>query len=224
MALNCLPCSPAECKGHYPVGTLALGSSGAAGCTHKWNFKQKTHKVTSSDENLDSWTVGKLRKSQMQTDYINSFGKPKQACLKEANIPSHRTCLGSEHRATEFLLPTHTHVSYLHCPAKHLSIFSFHMTMPVWEISYVCMSTWKETNSTLETGVQKMINKPEVPFLPTNRHPWSGSSKSLITTERNDDISQLFPHSPPNHLLVPLHLTYTSVTREHAEAANQLIG
>lgn len=100
VALNCLPRSPAECKGHYPVGTLVLGSSGAAGSIHKWNFKQKTHKVTSSHENLDPWTAGKTWKSQIQTDYINSFGEPKQACLKEANIPSHGVCLGSEHRAT----------------------------------------------------------------------------------------------------------------------------
>lgn len=52
--------SPAECKGHYSMGTLALGLAGAAGSTYKGNFKQKTHKGTSSDENLNLWTVEKL--------------------------------------------------------------------------------------------------------------------------------------------------------------------
>lgn len=114
------------------LGGLTSGTSG------------RRHKVTSSDGNLDSWTAGKLWKNQKQTDYINSFGKPKQACLKEANIPSHRACSGSEHRAAESLSSSQdTHVPCLHCPAKYLSIFSFPMTMPLWKTSCVCMSTWK---------------------------------------------------------------------------------
>jgi len=42
------------------MGTFAVGSAGAAGSTHKCGIKWKTHKVTSSDENLDLWTVEKL--------------------------------------------------------------------------------------------------------------------------------------------------------------------
>lgn len=74
---------------------------------------------------------------------LESQNKP--VLKKEANIPSRGACLGPERRATVPLLlfPRHTHVSCLHCPAKYLSIFSFHMTMPVWEIPCVCMSTWK---------------------------------------------------------------------------------
>lgn len=44
------------------MGAPALGSAGAAGSTHKGSFQQNSYKVTSSDENLDLWTVEKLRR------------------------------------------------------------------------------------------------------------------------------------------------------------------
>lgn len=149
MALNCLPRSPAECKGHYPVGTLALGSSGAARSTQKWNLKQKTQshifrwelrfmdsRETLKKPNAD-WLYKQLWKAKTSLSYRSKHPKP-WGLLR---------LWTQGNRVPPLLLARHTHVSCLHCPEKYLSIFSFHMITPVGEISCVCMSTWKETNT-----------------------------------------------------------------------------
>lgn len=199
--LNCLPPSlQLSAKDITSWEPLPWGSAGAAGSTHKHNVKQKIHKVTSSD-----WLRKQLWEAQTSLFQTNKQTIKPWGLLRLHGVWTQGTKV---HSFSSQDIHAHVHVmsAQPHSIFQHLLLWQDYLYL--WNL--ICLHEHMKIILHKQVLCQKLQDRIRFTnqrdhFLSSNRHPWSGNSRTLITTEKlwcNPTVPT-FPILPPTCPLLP---------------------